>query len=384
MSTTMTLEPQTHSRDARPARAPAPPATLTWSLVVCTYRREQVLPRCVRCALTSTRPPKQVIVVDASPDWDVTRAKILGEFEAAHPTVEFLYHKARRASLTAQRNQALELTTADVAFMLDDDSLIFPDTAEKIMAVYDADTAGEIVALTPLFVAEVPDAHLGVTSKGHPTAGSTPKNEWGGGNPLRRIARTLLWSDTQLMPYDGDGTARPVPPALKATFELWPAKFSTGSATFRTAAVRNARFEELLERYAAAEDWDISERIRHKGLIAYVPAARQCHLEAPGGRLSRRTVATLKFCNFMALHVLHSTDVRRSRRLHKQFVIRRLIADVLADLAKLRFDFGRTRGTLRAAKLLPVIFGKTPAELRAWYPQFQRDIIATDTGEQKR
>src|SRR6478672_629492 len=102
-------------------RASTTPQRLAWSLVVCTFKREKVLPRCVRCALASTRKPAQVVVVDASPYWQSTRDAILAEFEPLHPDVEFVYVGARRASLTAQRNQALEHTAADVAFMLDDD-----------------------------------------------------------------------------------------------------------------------------------------------------------------------------------------------------------------------------------------------------------------------
>ena len=60
---------------------------MTWSLVVCTFKREKVLPRCVRCALRSTRRPAEVIVVDASPYWQTTRDAVLGEFEAANPDV---------------------------------------------------------------------------------------------------------------------------------------------------------------------------------------------------------------------------------------------------------------------------------------------------------
>src|SRR5947207_8770449 len=133
---------------------------LSWSLIICTYKRELVLPRCVRCAVASTRRPAQVIVIDASPYWERTRDTVLEEFEAANPGIQFVYVGARRASLMAQRNQGLEHCTGDIAFMLDDDSLLFPDSAQRIMEVYDADVNNQVVALTPMFVPEVPDAHL--------------------------------------------------------------------------------------------------------------------------------------------------------------------------------------------------------------------------------
>jgi hypothetical protein len=182
-----------------------------------------------------------------------------------------------------------------------------------------------------------------------------------------------------LLPYDGDESLRPIPEHLKP-FNLVPAHFSTGSATFRTEAVREARFEEMLERYAAGEDWDISHRIKHRGLIAFCLDARQCHLEAPGGRLSLRTVHQLRYLNFMALHVLHSTDLARSKREHGKFLWRRLLSEALADLSKRRWGMPRARGTWRAMRMRRAVFAKGKDELRKWYPQFQRELIAADQG----
>ena len=152
--------------------------------------------------------------------------------------------------------------------------------------------------------------------------------------------RTLLWSDLQLLPYREGPWYRPVPEHLRR-FGLVPARFSGGSATFRTDVVRRAKFEEMLERYAAGEDWDISERIRDQGLIAYLPPARQCHLEAPGGRLSKRTVSELRYLNYMALHVVHSEDVSRSRRMQRRMMWRRVVSEAMSDLATTS-SFGRS------------------------------------------
>ena len=352
---------------------------LAWSLIVCTFKRENVLPRCVRCAIASTRRPSEVVIVDASPYWQTTRDAVLAEFESANPDINFIYVGARRASLTAQRNQGLELASGDIAFMLDDDSLLFPDSAEKIMAVYDADVENQVVALTPIFVPEVPDAHLNLVTPGHPTQGHVSGDE-SRASPLRKIMRKLLWSDLQLLPYDGREGIKPIPEHLRE-FNLIPTRFSTGSATFRSEAVRTARFEEMLERYAAGEDWDISERIKHRGLIGFCPSSRQCHLEAPGGRLGREVVFTLRYLNFMALHILHSTDVDRSRRLYRQFLWRRVLSEALADLSELRWRVPRARGTWRALKMHPLMFGRSRDEMRAWYPQFQRELIAQGTKE---
>jgi glycosyltransferase involved in cell wall biosynthesis len=342
---------------------------LTWSLIVCTYKRGHVLPRCLRCAVNSGRKPCQVIVVDASPDWEGTRDAVLGEFRE----IELVYVQARRASLTAQRNQGLEVARGDVAFLIDDDSLLYPDAAEKVMEVYEADVKGEVVAITPVFVAEAPDVQGGASG------GRAAFDESSAG-VLRRITRRVLWSDLQLLPYDGRSEVRAVPEHLRG-FGLIPTRFSGGSATFRTGVVRGAGFEEMLERYAAGEDWDISERIREKGLIAFLPSARQCHLEASGGRLSKRTVSTLRYLNFMALHVVHSRDVARSRRMYRRMMWRRVVSEALSDLTKGQWRLPRAGGAWAALRRLGEMFEKRPEEMRRWYPELQRRIIEQDRGE---
>ena len=347
---------------------------LTWSLIVCTYRREAILPRCIRCALRSIRKPKQVVVVDASPAWQTTRDAILGEFQAAHRGVEFLCVEGGRASLTAQRNQGLDLATGDIAFMIDDDALLFPDTAERIMEVYDADVGREVVALTPAFVPDVPDADDDMAKQ---TGQGLVAPDESRAGALRRFTRRVLWSDLQLLPYDQKPWRRRVPAQL-AKFGIVPMPFSGGSATFRTDVVRDARFEEMLERYAAGEDWDISLRIRNRGLIALAPSARQCHLAAAGGRLSQRTVIMLRYLNYMALHVVHSRDSARSRRMYRQMLWRRVISEALSDLTKRNWRLPRAAGTWAALRRLPEMFAKSPNDMRQWYPELQRQIVAQD------
>ena len=105
---------------------------LNWALVVATYRREQILPRCLRLGVQQTRPPVEVIVVDASPGWDKTRDTILGGLAAEHPQIRWSYQAAEKRSLPAQRNQGIRQAHPDILFLVDDDSLMYSDCAEKI------------------------------------------------------------------------------------------------------------------------------------------------------------------------------------------------------------------------------------------------------------
>ena len=41
---------------------------LTWALVIATYQRAHILPRCLRLAVQQTRLPTEIIVVDFEPE----------------------------------------------------------------------------------------------------------------------------------------------------------------------------------------------------------------------------------------------------------------------------------------------------------------------------
>src|SRR5438552_18364771 len=107
--------------------------SLSWSLVVATYNRKDVLSRCLALAAGQHRRPLEIIVVDASPDWAATRARVMTELSAHHHHVHWEYVQARRRCLTAQRNQGVRLSHADVLFLIDDDSLMYPDCAEHVL-----------------------------------------------------------------------------------------------------------------------------------------------------------------------------------------------------------------------------------------------------------
>jgi len=113
----------------------SPSALPSWALVISTYNRKDVLLRCINTALTQTVPPAEVIVVDASADWEANREQVERAVAPSHPRVKFEYREARQKRLPAQRNQGIELATADVLFMIDDDSLMYPDCAEEILRV---------------------------------------------------------------------------------------------------------------------------------------------------------------------------------------------------------------------------------------------------------
>lgn len=121
---------------------------LTWSLAIPTFRRQHILVKAVGCALRQTRPPKQVVICDSSPDSADTESRIRDLF-VANSAVELIFIHSPVAQQTVQRNLALNAVTADIVFCFDDDTLFIDEAAEKIISFFERDVEALIVGLEP-------------------------------------------------------------------------------------------------------------------------------------------------------------------------------------------------------------------------------------------
>jgi len=348
------------------------PNSLTWSLAIATYKREHILPRCLRLAAKQTRPPKEVIVVDASPDWETTRDIIGQEFGRFFPHIPLNYVKAKRASSTAQRNQAIDLATGDVLFLIDDDSLMYPDCAAEIMKVYEADVDRAIQGVSAIHNPTPPDAAEVQQVVQQGVAAVKPQQTL-----LRRVVKTLLATDqTYFLPYDDKFPEPPIPAHLNA-LNIGQIQVMVGySMTFRREALLKERFSEVLQRYAAGEDQDLSYRVSRHGALVNAIDAHLCHLEISGGRLSAYQVMVLACLNPAVLQQFYSPQRALVNRRWQKILWRRAIINLLKDLSDREFQFHRTRGILYALSQLRQIYSRSNEELLQWYPTFQADLIA--------
>ena len=130
---------------------------LSWGLVIATYQRPEILFRCLHLAVQQTLLPKEVIVVDASDNWEETKEKVLRELAPLNSGITWQYVKADMARQTAQRNQGINLATADILFMIDDDSLMAPACAERVMTIYEEDKELVIAGVIPQLLDYAPD-----------------------------------------------------------------------------------------------------------------------------------------------------------------------------------------------------------------------------------
>jgi glycosyltransferase involved in cell wall biosynthesis len=359
---------------------------LTWALVIATYKRKHILPRCLRLAAQQTRPPQEIVVVDASPDWEDNNAIVRQTLADLYPLEQLTYVPAQRPSSTAQRNQGIDLAQADVVFLIDDDSLMYPTCAAEVMAVYEADWEQRVQGVQCLPSLTPPDLQRDSPPPPQaqganaiaPSGPNYPRQTW-----LRRRVKKLLNNEqTYFLPYDPVPPRHAMPESL-AGLNVGAIQVMTGYAmTLRREIAQRERFSEVLERYAAGEDQDLSYRVSRHGLLVNALDARLCHLEISGGRLSTYTVTVLAGLNMAVLHQFHGGAVAGDRayiqRAWRRMVRKRILISFLKEISERHWRFPRTRGYWFALSWLGVIYGKSPQELQGWYPQFQQALIAAD------
>jgi GT2 family glycosyltransferase len=342
---------------------------LTWSAAIATYKREHVLHRALLLAAGSTCSPKQIIVIDASPNWESIREKTMREIATKYPNIEWIYERAPVASLTRQRNQGVQLVSSDLIMFIDDDTLMYPDCAQEILRVFEKDSGNKVVAVGAVSVPKAPDDD-GVPET-FASRGDVPTD-----SNLKIKLRAMIEGDfPYLLPYDGDWPTRPIPPELTGLPISRANTLNGWLMCVRRPIVIREPFEEILYRYAYLEDSDMTYRASRHGLVLRCLSAKVCHLKAYGGRLPPYVVSLLGALNPVVLHGIYSTDKARSKEQLRRQMRRRMMFLALKDLEAGRLTLPSARGVCEAMNNLDAAMNKPAPELREWYPQFQKSLV---------
>ena len=114
---------------------------LHFSLVIATFERPDDLRITLDGVLAQRRLPSELIVVDSSRD---ERTRELCAAWTGEIPLRYVFSKSRSAA--KQRNEGADLVApaSTVIGFMDDDITLYSDTCEKILTVFDRDTAGEI------------------------------------------------------------------------------------------------------------------------------------------------------------------------------------------------------------------------------------------------
>jgi GT2 family glycosyltransferase len=353
---------------------PSVSETLSWAVVIPTYQREAVLLRCLHFVAQQTFPPKEIIVVDASPTWQDTHAKIQQNLAKIYPAIAWHHVQAQRLSSAAQRNQGIALASADILFLIDDDAFLYPDCAEEVMRVYARDTTHRVVGVMPALTALLPEVDL-VKTRTLPSFSQKIKVLKA---KLRQWAKQWIKDDDIFIPYDFSFYRYALPETLQGLAVHGIPMMHGARMTYRRDILTQVRFEETLARYAVNEDNDVCYRASRLGLLLAALKAKICHIQAREGRVSRFTATVLWGLNLAVLHRFHSADFMRFKRLFAKLLWRRLFTQTIKDLLDRRWTLPSTRGIWFILRHRQEIFIRTPEELKIWYPQFQQHLIHRD------
>ncbi len=311
---------------------------LTWTLAIATYNRVDDLKKCIQCALNQTYATCQIVIIDGSPDWETYRQEVLDTFKG-QCDVPIIYEPAQIKSTAAQRYQAVSQSTGDIVFLIDDDTLMYEDCAEKIMTIYNLDKDKQIAAVAGSNVNKNPLTVMPNEEIKH--LSSSP-----GGGRIKHLFRKLLKTHIRFVPYDEDFPKHEIPEFLKSMHVAYCLTLPGFSMTMRQEIAFKEKHECRLLRYASDEDTDISYRASRWGLLIKAFDAKMHHIGSPGGRLSVFATSVLSSLNIIFLHKLHSTDLMRSRKRLVPFMRRRIMVEFAKDVYYHNFSFPRARGML--------------------------------------
>jgi GT2 family glycosyltransferase len=226
---------------------------LTWGLAIATFQRRDMLCRTVEYALKQSRPPVEVVICDSSSDWLETRQAVNDIVNRNAPAVRLQYIFSDIAQQTVQRARAAAVASADVLFMIDDDAFLRVDAAEQVLAVYEADVDGRVVAVGPGVMSKWID--FGTIDDSQPDAESPP-------GLLAKLVHRLMGGWTMFRPVRA--VAGPLP---QSVHPISRTRFMDGyRLTARRSAVQKVAFDENLvsNRF---EDLDACLQLIRLGLL---------------------------------------------------------------------------------------------------------------------
>ncbi len=350
---------------------------LTWGLLIATKDRLDALKVCVELALTQTCPPVEVIVVDSSAGWK-EHARIIGGIVADYPDIRFVYEKGAQPSLTVQRNQAIDHAQADIVFMIDDDSYMFPECAEHILQIYAADTQRAVGGIQATLSNQAPDG----------TSLRQERKKTGGGSQTENAGRPrsalkswltqkvfLMSKEEMFIPYGTPPAPRSVPSELEALGVKPATLFHGCRMTFRREVIARVKFSDLLRYYCPGEDLDASYRVFREALLLKSTQARLHHYNISTGRIDRYKTTILSALNQAVLLSLYADDSKRARQRYFRLMWRRVLAEFLKDGLSRRFSFPQLRGILATFVPARQVFDMPSEQLETWYLAKQEEIL---------
>lgn len=324
----------------------------SYAIVIVTYGRPEVVQLSIKCSLAQTIQPKQIIIVDASPDSEQQRQRVQNELVVPE-NVEFKYVTSSRPSIAYQRNQGIKhCGEVDVVFFIDDDTFLYEDCAEVTLKLYGADKSKSIAGVQLDKLLTPPEL---VSAASSAMASKNDTND----SPFRRKIEQklrvvwrqlfLMSPDLNFIPYDGVYHSK-VDPILEdgSTYPAIPL-FDGCRMTYRLDAISKEGFESDLVTYAAAEDLDASYRASRYGTLVECAGARMYHKTVDASRVNRYRSLHMASLNIACFVYKNSNNIIRDRIKYIILTLRRLFAELLKDTLSRRFTYPQFRGLVKGS-----------------------------------
>lgn len=254
------------------------------SVVIATRNRREPLRECLESLAAQTRPPSEVILVDAS---DAAAA----EFRDPPRELPFRVVRLHAAAPSAakQRNQGIDAATGDIVVFLDDDVVLEPQYLAELIRVLDED----------------PTHRIGGVS------GTIVNQTYAPPSRLNRAALRVC-----LGPTDGDLAGRLAGPAVN----FLPADgadrvqrvewLNTTGVAYRREALQTRRFPEF-DGYSVMEDVHLSASVGREYALMNTTRARLFHHDL--GRRTHRDWAALGESHVVHRHQVMTQVLGRTR-----------------------------------------------------------------------
>lgn len=354
-----------HDQDSETAAA-----TLRWTLCIPTYNRPQFLTQTIGFALSQSRPPSEVVVVDGSDAWADHRDLVATQFAESWKTVQLVYEAAKVRSVTFQRNQALERATSEIVFFLDDDIYLYPDAAEIVMGIYEADKDDLIAMVAGTFTEGPYDPDSAPNSD---TAAPAPEAA-SMASRLRRWVEEFLTLDGHFVTYGSAVDRSPLPDAIRQAGASAGGLINGGRTTFRRKFGVQVGWSEMLKYYAPHDDSDMSYRMSRLGRLVHATQAGFFHADGNDSNVGRFRVNTIRVRNLMALHRVHSENrLMSALRLAGSF-FKFMALYCLIDPSRKRWTLPTVRAYGYGILQIPVFLFWPFADFQSWYTGLQEKM----------
>jgi len=250
------------------------------SLIICTYKRAEALLKLLLSVQQQTQYPNEILIIDGSPD-DATKVMLA---QNSFPNLQYFQVSETDRGLTKQRNYGIARVhpEMDIVSFLDDDTILYPNYLEAILATYQK--FPEALGVGGYICNEV--SWRKVPSDYEATANEFCFDGFCRTDGSRFVLRKKLGLDADQPPgfspeFSHGRSVGFLPPSEKI-YEV--EQLMGGVSSFRKSVFERFQFSTYFQGYGLYEDADFTLRVAKTGKLYINTAAQLEHHHDAAGR----------------------------------------------------------------------------------------------------